>query len=1502
MRAFHAVPLLALAIVTTLGGVALADAPTLSLGATTTAPQPVGDEFFATLTYNLPAGTYSGLTLTLTRPDPVAFPQASYVLEVSGGTFSGHVQAGLLHTWTGGIAGVLASNDAISGNVKVRLKLERGPTRDETPFPFVGHLSGSYVPAAAQPDDPPIPFDAAADLTVTADASAQPRWNYHGPTIGLNSSVGGTPGVLVRMGYRLTNFGTSRTLAFDAGEGDGGARVDVHLGSKLRFVRAYQGNSYGVYPGNAVEPPTTLTFLDTPAVGAGGGDVRVQMGPGMNAVDVNGSPGYSPEFVIDVLVACEDLAPRSLDNPNPVTPDTADFQATPVASGLVEGLWGGARRAADVAPVTPSRVVVYGNCGDLGGLSKYWSGTAAPGEYVTWAAAFSPPTGVASIDEFMVVDVLPAGTVDVYANNVNPEWEVWFCELGPPADPYLGWDDLIAYAAETTGSRCELGELASGHYWPPAGMMAPTHVVWAATADGTWDASADGLSGTTLYLVTQVDPAYDSATLGPYRNVAYLNGAITVAGETIALGDQAPELASEDPYESSALRTIIDYACPYLTVPTDENPASHALAPGQCSYGVVTFNNLAGTEPALNARIELTVPPGVSVVDATQFAGPAVSHRGACRDGAGTVLDPAFPWTGPLSWTWGTAGDDCYAVPEGNHLSLRFEFCTDPAYPFVDAQSLDFVATLVEGANLGAVGTQCETGSRSATLAFEMGVAAEQKHLVTADCRDDGAIAFVVSGVNSGGQALSELVVDFVVPRAGVNGSDVDAAYDGYELPSYLAGLAAVEVHYAGDAAGVWQVDPGTYPNAAVDRVRLVGSPTPLTLAPYGQPASMTVLLAASGAVGQELYGFGQTVSVELPPAVTSASVPYAFGRCNALRVAKFADLDGDGAQGAGEPALAGWRFEVAGESGVVATLTTDLSGGAQVTLPSGTYTVTELLPPASANPAWEATTPGGAEQQATLSDGGGDVALTFGNRCSCADADDDACTVAVCDPSTRVLGQGGLEELADGSCGVEEAVDCGASTNACYDRACVHGVGPDAGCQDVPNTAACDDGVDCTVSDVCAGGACGGRPDAAACDDHDACTIDACLPGDGCSNVAVVTDTVLYGWVDDDDAAQTLLAIDAGGALLTASPAVPATLPSGDYVLFTFTFYGPALAGGAAGVATVGDLLALGAKAGACMTADAVPTTVVAPPPCDPTGPNAFTLGAASALNLLACGDADGLRDVGGAIAVAGRFTPERGFSVGLELPLGDPDPQAADAALGEPVGVAWVGGMSVASGTFWGDVWSGGGAGDAVGDDVTFGEGGALHAGDPLDLASLCGDVRAVSRYLCAATGSTAAPNAPGVLPDSAWWGETYLVVTHAGTNVFAIEGDDLVGSHTFFVRNPSGFTDVNVLANVFASPSGVVTFERGEVRLEDGMTPEQVTFNFCDTTHLAVRGDFGGGAYGFYASLLAPFAEVDFSYGQVLGAVVVGSWVGDAELHAVPPDEPFDVTTTCGEILAP
>ena len=88
-------------------------------------------------------------------------------------------------------------------------------------------------------------------------------------------------------------------------------------------------------------------------------------------------------------------------------------------------------------------------------------------------------------------------------------------------------------------------------------------------------------------------------------------------------------------------------------------------------------------------------------------------------------------------------------------------------------------------------------------------------------------------------------------------------------------------------------------------------------------------------------------------------------------------------------------------------------------------------------------------------------------------------------------------EACSNGVCQGDEPVNCN-DGNPCTDDLCE----PEAGCFFENNQADCDDGDLCTVSDICADGAClSGSP--LACDDGNVCTDDTCDGATGCVHAA---------------------------------------------------------------------------------------------------------------------------------------------------------------------------------------------------------------------------------------------------------------------------------------------------------------------------------------------------------------------------------------------------------------
>lgn len=122
----------------------------------------------------------------------------------------------------------------------------------------------------------------------------------------------------------------------------------------------------------------------------------------------------------------------------------------------------------------------------------------------------------------------------------------------------------------------------------------------------------------------------------------------------------------------------------------------------------------------------------------------------------------------------------------------------------------------------------------------------------------------------------------------------------------------------------------------------------------------------------------------------------------------------------------------------------------------------------------------------------------------SCDDAN--GCTTDACNPFSGCThantangtgcNDGSLctttDRCSNGAC-LGDPITCSDDTNACTTATC----NPAVGCQQVNNTAACEDGDLCTVGDACSSGSCrsGGPKN---CGDGNVCTTDQCTPATG--------------------------------------------------------------------------------------------------------------------------------------------------------------------------------------------------------------------------------------------------------------------------------------------------------------------------------------------------------------------------------------------------------------------
>jgi choice-of-anchor A domain-containing protein len=242
---------------------------------------------------------------------------------------------------------------------------------------------------------------------------------------------------------------------------------------------------------------------------------------------------------------------------------------------------------------------------------------------------------------------------------------------------------------------------------------------------------------------------------------------------------------------------------------------------------------------------------------------------------------------------------------------------------------------------------------------------------------------------------------------------------------------------------------------------------------------------------------------------------------------------------------------------------------------------------------------------------------------------------------------------------------------------------------------------------------------------------------------------------------------------------------------------------------------------------------------------------------NLFVLGNYTGGTDVRGKVAAGGDITMEH-FSVAAEV--------AADNL--ENVLVAG-GNLNLRHGGVFGNAHYVGST--TANGTVTFYRGAlsqseAIHFGERADeLMTLSYDVASMQR-----NGQTQFHS----------WGGLFLQGSDPRVNVFWVEAYQLSATRYFSLRVPAGSM---AIINVFGYSATIANFANSY----SGADARSVLFNFPDATELTAYN------YGFFGTVLAPFADFTFTNGSFDGGIYAGSMTGNAEGHLAPL-RPF---TVCG-----
>ncbi len=235
---------------------------------------------------------------------------------------------------------------------------------------------------------------------------------------------------------------------------------------------------------------------------------------------------------------------------------------------------------------------------------------------------------------------------------------------------------------------------------------------------------------------------------------------------------------------------------------------------------------------------------------------------------------------------------------------------------------------------------------------------------------------------------------------------------------------------------------------------------------------------------------------------------------------------------------------------------------------------------------------------------------------------------------------------------------------------------------------------------------------------------------------------------------------------------------------------------------------------------------------------------------NLFLQEDYTGGHDVVGKVA-AGRNIIMTDFAVGTGLA---PNQIANSLVAG--------GNLTLSRGGVWGDARYGG---TYSADTTVVYPRGTWEKGTPIDFAGRFAELRTLSSRLAAlpANGTTVREN----------WGGIMLRGTKSDVNVFDVSASAFTGAVLWSIEAPAGsFVVVNIRG---ASAS----FGGFGISFSGGINQHGVLYNFVDTTSITAQG------FGFWGTVLAPKAQVNFSNGSWDGGIYAKAFTGNAEGHINP-----------------
>jgi choice-of-anchor A domain-containing protein len=161
-----------------------------------------------------------------------------------------------------------------------------------------------------------------------------------------------------------------------------------------------------------------------------------------------------------------------------------------------------------------------------------------------------------------------------------------------------------------------------------------------------------------------------------------------------------------------------------------------------------------------------------------------------------------------------------------------------------------------------------------------------------------------------------------------------------------------------------------------------------------------------------------------------------------------------------------------------------------------------------------------------------------------------------------------------------------------------------------------------------------------------------------------------------------------------------------------------------------------------------------------------------------------------------------------------------------------------------------------------VVFPRGNSATAGTPINFAAKFAELRGLSSQLgsLAVNGTTSYES----------WGGIMLQGTNPEVNVFEVNASAFTGATLFYIEAPANSLAVVNVRGASAQFSGF------GISFGGGINQHGVLYNFVDATSINANG------FGFWGTVLAPNADVNFSNGSFDGGFYAKSFTGYAEGH--------------------